>query len=368
MRAWAEINLDNLEYNIKKIRELSNGRELMAIIKADAYGMGAVSIARELSKIGINIFGVSSLDEGIELRNKGIESDILILAGIFDEELKEAENRDLQVTITDKAQIEYIKKNNLSLKIHLKIDTGMGRVGFTVEEGLEAVEKCRRNGIEVVGIYSHLSVSDESDSHSIEYTKNQLQKFEIFEKVEDIKYLHILNSGGIIKFSDTSYGNLVRAGVMMYGFYGEGKIEELKPVFTLKSRVLFLKKLGEDMDISYGRIGKGKKGDMIATVSIGYADGVRRELSNKGTVEILGVECKIIGRVCMDMLMVKIPREIEDKIKVGEEVIVLGKDIYSKSLIIGCSIYELFTGLSRRVTRVYIKNKKSYFINSLIGD
>lgn len=149
--------------------------------------------------------------------------------------------------------------------------------------------------------------------------------------------------------------------------YGEGKIQELKRVATLKSRVLFLKRLEKDSDISYGRIGKGKKGEIIATISIGYADGVRRELSNKGFVEISGERCKIVGRVCMDMLMVKIPEKLEKKVKVGDEVIVFGEEIFENTKLIGSSIYELFTGIGRRVTRVYIKDKKRYSVNNLIG-
>ena len=367
MRTWAEIDLDNLEYNIKKIKELSHDRDIMAIIKADAYGMGAVTIAKELSNMGVKIFGVSSLEEGIELRNSGFENEVLILAGTFNEELKEAEEKNLQVTLTDFSQIEYVYENNLSLKVHIKVDTGMGRVGFTIDEAKKAIDICKLKNIDVVGVYSHLSVSDESDDESVNYTKIQLEKFKYFEKLEEIKYIHILNSGGILKFSKIPQSNLVRAGVIMYGVYGEGVIEGLKRVFTLKSRILFIKELKEDIDISYGRVGKGHKGDLIATITVGYADGFRRELSNKGTVEIHGVECSIVGRVCMDMLMVRIPKELKDKVKAGDEVVVMGEDIFEKSKIVGSSIYELFTGLSRRVSRVYLRDGKPYLVNSLIG-
>ncbi|MGL4946175.1 MAG: alanine racemase [Cetobacterium sp.] len=367
MRTWAEIDLDNLEYNINKIKELSHNKDIMAIIKADAYGMGAITIAKELSLMGVKIFGVSSLEEGIELRNNGIVDEILILAGIFNEELKEAEEKDLQVTLTDFSQINYICENKLSLKVHIKIDTGMGRVGFTVEDGKKVIDICKDKNINIIGIYSHLSVSDESDNESKNYTKKQLEKFKYFESLKEIKYIHILNSGGILKFSEIPQSNLVRAGIIMYGVYGEGIIEDLKRVFTLKSRILFLKELEEDIDISYGRVGKGNKGDVIATITVGYADGFRRELSNKGTIEIKGIPCKIVGKVCMDMLMVKIPQELKGKVKTGDEVVVIGEDIFEKSKIIESSIYELFTGLSRRVSRVYLKNGKPHLVNSLIG-
>ncbi|MEG1807148.1 MAG: alanine racemase [Cetobacterium sp.] len=367
MRTWAEIDLDNLAYNIKKIKELSHDRDIMAIIKADAYGMGAVTIAKELSEQGVKIFGVSSLEEGIELRNFGIKEEILILAGTFNEELEVVEKYNLQVTLTDISQIEYILEKNMSLYVHIKVDTGMGRVGFTVDEAKKAIKICQDKGIEVRGIYSHLSVADESDKESIEYTKKQLERFKEFQNIENIKYIHILNSGGILNFSEITQSNLVRAGIIMYGVYGEGIIKELKRVFTLKSRILFLKELEEDIDISYGRVGKGHKGDLIATVTVGYADGFRRELSNKGTVDILGKPCEIVGKICMDMLMVRIPDEIREEVKIGDEVIVMGEDVFEKSKIIGSSIYELFTGLSRRVSRVYLKDGKPHVVNNLIG-
>lgn len=370
MRTWAEIDLDNLEYNIKKIKELSHGKEIMAIIKADAYGMGAVSIAKELSDLNVNIFGVSSLEEGIELRNHNIKKEILILAGSFNEELEMAKCYDLQVTITDFTQIEYMIQHKVEIPVHIKVDTGMGRVGFTLEDALEALKLCKENSINVVGLYSHLSVSDESNLESIEYTKEQIEKFKQLEKIKDtenIKYIHILNSGGILNFSNTYCTNVVRAGIIMYGVYGDGIIDSLKRVFTLKSKVLFLKELKEDIDISYGRVGKGYKGETVATVAVGYADGYRRELSNEGNLTIHGVKCKIVGKVCMDMVMVKIPEEIKDKVKVGDEVIVMGEDIFEISQKINSSIYELFTGVSRRVSRVYIKNGKPHIVNNLIG-
>lgn len=368
MRTWAEINLDNLAHNIEKIKELSNGREVMAIIKADAYGMGAITVAEELSEIGIKSFGVSSLEEGIELRNHGIiKENILILAGVFDEELHKAEKYDLQVTLTNFSQIDYIVEKKLKLKVHIKVDTGMGRVGFTIEDSKKVIEDCKKKGIDVVGIYSHLSVADESSKESIEYTDSQLEKFKEFNSIEGIKYIHILNSGGILKFSNIPESNLVRAGIIMYGVYGEGLIKDMKRVFTLKSKILYLKELKEDIDISYGRTGKGLKGELIATVTIGYADGFRREFSNKGYVEILGEKCPIVGKVCMDMLMVKIPDSIREKVAVGDEVIAIGEDVFEKSQQIGSSVYELFTGLSRRVSRVYIKKGKPFVVNNLIG-
>lgn len=366
MRVWAEIDLDNLGYNIRKIKKLSHKKDIMAIIKADAYGMGAVNIAKELSELGVKIFGVSSVEEGMELRQSGIEDEILVLAGAFNEELELAVKYNLQMTVTDIEQIKYISKNKINLKIHIKIDTGMGRVGFTLNEAKDAIKLSKKENIYIKGIYSHLSVADELNVESIEYTKQQLKKFEELSSIEEIEYIHILNSGGILNFSEISQSNLVRAGIIMYGVYGAGMIEELKQVFTLKSRILFLKELKEDMDVSYGREGKGYKGDLLATISVGYADGFRREFSGHGTIKIHGEKCEIIGKVCMDMLIVRIPEEIKEKVKVSDEVIVIGEDIFEKAKT--SSIYEVFTGLSRRVSRVYLKNGKPHIIKKMIGN
>ncbi|SJZ46538.1 alanine racemase [Cetobacterium ceti] len=368
MRAWAEINLDNLTYNIEKIREFSQNRDIMAIIKADAYGMGAVTIAEELSLLGIENFGVSSLEEGIELRQHNIQGNILILAGIYNDEIYGVKEYNLQVAVTNFSQLELFK-NHKEIPLHLKVDTGMGRVGFKEKDALKALEYAKENNLNLVGVYSHLSVADEPGKDNELYTLHQLEIFNTFENEEKLKYRHILNSGGILKYSHVGNSNLVRAGIILYGLYGEGNIKELKRVFTLKSRVLFLKEIEEEMDISYGRIGKAHKGDMIGTISIGYADGFRREFSNNGTVEILGEKCPVIGKVCMDMTMVRIPEKIKKLVKVGQEVIVMGEDIYEKSKSINISVYEMFTGLSRRVSRVYIKNgvPKPHIINNLIG-
>ncbi|MBC2855896.1 alanine racemase [Cetobacterium sp. 2A] len=367
MRTWAEIDLDSLAYNIKKIKKLSHNKEIMAIIKADAYGMGAVTIARELSNLGINIFGVSSLEEAIELRNYSVTDDILILAGMYEEELELAKRYNLQITVTNFDQLEQVAQKDLDIPIHIKVDTGMGRVGFNPGDVKSALKFAKEKNLNIIGIYSHLSVADESNEESIEYTKKQLEKFKEFEKIENIKYIHILNSGGILKFGENRKDNLVRSGIILYGVYGEGLIEGLKRVFTLKSKVLFIKTLEEDSDISYGRTAKAKKGEMIATISVGYADGFRREFSNVGDVEIHGIKCPIVGKVCMDMLMVKIPKEIKEKIEIGDEVIVMGEDIFEKSKLINISIYELFTGLSRRVGRVYLKHGVPHIVNNLIG-
>jgi alanine racemase len=358
LRAWCEINLDDIKQNVKKIQELSNGREVMGIIKADAYGLGAIEVGHTLKKAGINIFGVACIDEAIELLGSGIEGDILILGGVYNEELKEASKLGFHVTVGAMEQLQYIEKNKIKTKVHIKIDTGMGRVGFTPEEGMKAIEKFRNsNFVEIVGVFTHLSVSDENTESAKEFTLSQIKKFKPFQNLEFIKYRHVLNSGGIINYHSEEVGNMVRAGILLYGIYDNGPVEGMKRAFTLKSKILFLKVLHEEMEISYGRQGKGHVGEMIATVSIGYADGLKRQLSNVGSLKVAGYSCPIVGKICMDMCMIKIPNELRDKIKVGDSVEVIGEDLFEKTKLLNGSVYDILTGIGRRVPRVYIKEK-----------
>lgn len=355
MRAWCEINLDDLSSNIKKIKELSRNREVMAVIKADAYGLGAVEIGKTLHAAGTKIFGVACMGEAMELKENGIDSEILILGGVYNDELEAASKMGFHITIGAMEQLEYIEEKKIKVKAHIKIDTGMGRVGFTPQKGLEAINRFKNSeNVEIIGVFTHLSVSDENTESSKEYTMQQIEKFKPFENMEFIKYRHVLNSGGIVNYGEHQVGNCVRTGVLMYGLYDGGTVEGLKRVFTVKSKILFLKELEEDMDISYGRIGKGKKGDIIATVSIGYADGLKRQLSNIGSLNVHGYQCQIIGKICMDMCMIRIPNELKGKVSVGDTVEVIGDDIFEKIKVLNGSVYDILTGIGRRVTRVYI--------------
>ncbi len=358
MRAWIEINTENLVYNIKKIQSDLPERRVIAVVKADSYGMGAVKISKILvERCGIDFFAVATLEEGIELRENGIKENILILGGIFNEELEGASEYNLHIALTSMAQLIYIKEHNIDIKCHMKIETGMGRVGFNEIEACEVKKYVKENNIKnIVGLYTHLSVSDEPGEDNKQYTENQIKKFNEFDGIDTIKYRHILNSGGILNYYGQDNGNYVRAGIIQYGVCCGKMVEGYNPVFTFKSRVLFLKELLKDSDISYGRTANLKKGTTVATISAGYADGFRREISNRGSVIINGVECKVVGKVCMDMFMVEVPEKLKEKISVGDEVILYGDDIADKAKLMNTSVYELFTGIGKRVERVYIEN------------
>ena len=233
----------------------------------------------------------------------------------------------------------------------------MGRVGFIPSELEKVKNYVKENNVKnIIGVYTHLSVSDEPGEDNRKYTEKQLEKFNNFDGIDTIEYRHVLNSGGIVNYAGFDRGNYVRAGIIQYGVCS-GKIAEgYKPVFTFKSRILFIKTLEEDSDISYGRTATLKKGTMLATIAAGYADGFRREISNKGCVKIHGVDCPVRGKVCMDMFMAEIPEEIKDRVSEGDEVILYGENIGEQAKLMNISIYELFTGIGRRVERVYINN------------
>lgn len=358
MRTWVEVNTDNFVYNIKKIQNDMQGRKVIAVVKADSYGMGAVKLAKELLKCGVDFFAVAAMSEAIELRENGINEKILILGGVFDEELQTAEKYDFHIALTSMRQLKIIHENSMNIKCHIKIETGMGRVGFNQIELCEVKKYIKENDIKnVIGVYTHLSVSDEPGEDNRKYTEKQIEKFNSFGGIDTIEYRHVLNSGGIVNYAGKDNGNHVRAGIIQYGVCSGKIVEGYKPVFTFKSRVLFIKELTEDSDISYGRTANLKKGTMIATVAAGYADGFRREISNKGCVKINGIECRVVGKVCMDMFMAEIPKEMKDKISVGDEVILYGDDIEKTSALMGISIYEIFTGIGKRAERIYVGNK-----------
>ena len=233
----------------------------------------------------------------------------------------------------------------------------MGRLGFTVEEGDRVIEECIGKNMNITGIYSHLSDADGMSQESIDYTEGQLKKFTIFKKYENVvKYIHILNSGGILRFNNRYAGNLVRAGICMYGMLGNERIEGFKRVFTAKARVLSIRTVEEDSYISYGRTAQLKKGESFATLSIGYADGMKKEFSNKTYVIIEGEKCPVVGEICMDMCMVKIPSSIVEKVEIGAEAIVIRDDIIEEINSIHKSTWDILTGIGRRVYRVYKKN------------
>ncbi|BDU50777.1 alanine racemase [Haliovirga abyssi] len=368
MRVWSDINLNNLIINLNLIKKLtSNNKKILGVIKANAYGHGAVEIARELSANGVSNFGVACIEEAEELVKNRIRGKILILGCTPLEEWDKAVSLGIQLTLSSYEEINYIEKKGLFPDIHVKIDTGMGRIGFSYEEAEKAIQYIKNKNIaNIKGIFTHLSVADED----LEYTQKQVEIFKkIVDENKDIEYFHISNSAGILNVINE--GNMVRPGIILYGIpvVKNRFSKEFKPVMSFKSKIIFLKEVKQDMPISYGKTYIAKKGEIIATVSAGYADGINRKLSNTGEVYLKGKRCKIIGRVCMDQMMIKIPKTLIGKVKVGDELEIFGENINIDEIakISGTISYEILTNINNRVPRIYWKNGKIIRVNSLLG-
>lgn len=378
---WAEINLDAIKNNMKEIKNLVGDKEIIAVVKANAYGHGALDVAPVLLENGASKLAVAIITEADELRNSGIKAPIMILGYTplsFGEDLIDNQ---IEQTVYD---LEYAKElSHLAeslgkkAKIHIALDTGMGRIGFLPnDDSLEKVlEICKLPGIEVVGLFTHFSTSDEEDKT---YTFEQFSKLKSFnEKLEkngvNIPLKHASNSGAILDLPET-YLDGVRCGIISYGYYPseEVKKENLKltPALTLKTTVAYVKELDKDMYVSYGRTHKTEKKSKIATLPIGYADGYSRLLSGKAKVIINGQFANVIGRICMDQCMVDVTHI--DNIKTGDEVILLGEedgvkfDANDMAEIMGTINYEILCMISHRVPRIYKKNNEIIKVRNYI--
>ncbi|MGL4687309.1 MAG: alanine racemase [Fusobacteriaceae bacterium] len=354
-RGWLEINLNKLKDNYNITKEKAAGKEVMAVVKADAYGLGACKISETLSDLGVNIFGVACLEEALELRKNGLKKEILILGVINFLDYKLAFDNNIQLTISSFEELEYLKKNNFkNPKIHIKIDTGMGRIGFLndkIYSWIKENKNNKNNKFEIIGIFSHFSSSDIPCEDS--YTMSQISKFKKYEEIEGIKYIHIQNSAGIMRFNSYCNGNLVRAGIVLYGYTDLDT--KISPIVKFKTIINHLKVVEEDSYISYEKTKLVKKGTVIGTIPIGYADGYDRRFSNRGYVFIRGVKCAIVGRVCMDATMIKIPKSLYKNISIGEEVDILGDNPLEQLKHVGISPYEFLLFVSKRVKRNYIE-------------
>lgn len=353
MRSWAEINLDNLRYNVNTLKKMAGESILMPVIKADAYGHGLEKILEALILEDVKWIGVATFGEAKKVRNVSKSIEVLILGPIENEDMRKAVELNIVFPLTSLLEIEYITKNSLSPRVHIKVDTGMGRVGFDMNY-LDTLNKKLEESdlIKAEGIFSHLSSADTS----VEYSKWQIKKFEeAVKKFPNVKYKHILNSFGSMQFLESKY-DIIRTGIILYGGLREENTfnYKFKPVMSLKARISFIKKLENNSFISYNRKYEGKTGEKIATVSIGYADGVRRELANKGEVFVKNRKCKIVGTVCMDQLMISVPEDLE--LEIGDTVEFFGENIHVEDVSDICNTisYEITCGISQRVPRIYI--------------
>lgn len=371
MRVWKEIKLDAVKNNVKNIRGLlKDGVRLLAVIKADAYGHGAVEVAQSLLfDGGADYFGVATYGEAEQLRRAGINTPVLILGAVFDDEYAELVKDDITLTVFDfdtaKKLSDTAKKLGKTAKIHIKIDTGMARIGFLPSEDAveEIIKISKLDGIEIEGMFSHFAKADEADKMPtrVQFEKFMFIKNELLKRGIKIPICHICNSAGIIDFPEYHL-DMVRSGIITYGCYPSDFVNKdalkLESAMSFKSRVVHIKTVEKGTSVSYGGTFTAKEKMKIATVSAGYADGYSRLLSNKADVIINGVRCRVLGRVCMDQLMIDATHL--KNINLGDEVILFGKSGNNKvtveetAEIMGTINYEVMCGLSRRVPGVYI--------------
>jgi len=408
-RTWAEISLNNLEHNYGELLSvIPENSGIIGIVKANAYGHGAVPVAARLERLGCRLLAVACMAEAAELRGGGNKSPILLLGSEPAASALEAARLGVTMTVGDletaretDAQIREIGASIpeginsprraytsfglptakaaavAPLKIHLKLDTGMGRTGFDASDDREiknAAAACTLPNIEVEGIFTHFAVSDETDAASLEYTKLQFRRFmtacDQIERLsgKKIKFRHCANSGGVINYAREMSLDFIRPGIALYGGYGKNTHDlrlggflgdtrglDLLPVMTLKSRIaaIYNRRAGET--ISYGRTRALSRDSKIAVLPIGYADGLPRCLSNRFSVFIGGKAAPQIGRVCMDMCMVNVTDL--PNVQIGDTAVIFGENGNTAAELAetaGTISNEIFCGITNRVPRIYV--------------
>ena len=372
-RVEADVNLDSIYNNLVNTKKIINkDTKLMAIIKADGYGHGAVAIVRAVDDI-VDAYGVSNIDEALEVRNN-TDKMILILGYTAVKQFKYVIKYDITQTIysyefAKELSNQAIKRGKVA-KVHIKIDTGMGRIGFKPNE--ESIKEIKDvfslEGIEVTGIFTHFAKADESDKT---FANEQIKRFSDFVKKLEANGMtfatkHVSNSASIIDLPQVNF-DMVRSGISTYGLYPSPEVDNsvitLEPAMEIKSCISFIKEVEAGVGISYGSTYITSRPTKIATIPVGYADGYPRNLSNKGCVLINGKRAPILGRVCMDQFMVDIT-DI-DGVDYDNEVTLLGRDgdefisVEELSELAGTFNYEFVCDIGKRVPRVFLRNGKN---------
>ncbi len=369
-RVYAKIDLDAAAYNMEQMKNrIGGGARLIAVVKTDAYGHGAVPLAEVFEKLDyVWGYAVATLDEGIVLRKHGIKKPILVLGCVFPDQYDDMVRNEIRAAVYMEEMAgkiaEAAERAGKKAYIHIKVDTGMGRIGFPVtEESADIIERISRmENIEVEGMFTHFAKADERDKT---YTYEQHRKFmwmkEQMEKRNvEIPYYDCDNSAGIIDFPDMKH-DLARAGISTYGMYPSEEVNrdavDLKPVLSLVSHVIFVKKVEPGTSISYGGTFVAPKQMKVATIPVGYGDGYPRSLSNKGCVLIHGKRARILGRVCMDQFMVDVTDIPE--VQFMDQAVLIGEDqddritVEELAELSGRFNYEFVCCLGKRIPRVY---------------
>ena len=369
--AWVEVNLSNLDYNIKQIKEKANGRELIGVIKADAYGHGSVKCAEVLRKNGVKTFAIATLQEALTLREAGAKEEIICLGLTPDMYADVIVEHDLTPVVCDSSNANAISDAAVAAgKIVsglIAVDTGMGRIGYLADDTDFAVEDVRKiaalPGFKIKGMFSHMSTADAADKT---YSHEQEAKYNAFYEALTkanikIPFRTLANSASIMELPEI-YFDAVRPGIILYGCYPSDEVERaqlsIKPVMSVKANIVHLKDVPANFSVGYGRKYISTKPARIATLALGYADGYPRPFSANAKVIVNGVVCPIAGNICMDQCMVDV--SAVPNVKLGDEVIVMGSDGVNSvtaddiANATGTINYEICCAFGQRLPKVYV--------------
>ena len=373
-RTWAEIDLDNLAHNFGVIRrQVGPDAKLLGVVKADAYGHGAVRVAKRLEQLGAAYLAISNIDECAELRDGGVTLPVLMLGYTPADQGERIVRLDMTQAVpnveTARAYDEAAARAGKPMKVHIKLDTGMGRLGFQCDDAhfdaslRDILEVLQLKHLDVEGVFTHFAVSDEDAPEHVAFTGLQHERFQrMIGAVEQtgfrFRLKHCCNAGGIASYPEWA-GDMVRCGIILYGTGDLAERMGMKPVMRLKTTVATVKDFDPETSVSYGRTYFTDRLERIAVLSIGYADGLHRALSNKLTVLTPYGEAKQVGRICMDMCMIDATAQPE--LKPGDEVEIFGERMLCETAAKQCGTisYELLCAASKRVPRIYFENGKA---------
>ena len=381
---WIEVNLDAIAQNVRNIKKLiGEKKELMAVVKGNAYGHDVLEVVPVVLKSGATRLAVARLEEGIFLRKAGITVPILVLGLTLKQQAELLVSYSITPAVSECEMIEKLSeeafKEGKIVKVHLKVDTGMGRIGIFPNRVLDFIKKIKAlKNIEIEGVFTHFSVADEKDKT---YTEIQFKKFmEVLNILEkegiEIPIKHVGNSATLLDLPHM-WLDLIRPGISIYGLYPSKEVQKiikLIPAHSFKTRIVFLKELPAGECISYGRTYKTKKKrTVVASLPVGYADGYNRHLSNQGEVLVRGRRFPVIGRICMDQTMIDVTNL--PQVEIGDEVVLWGRQGQEEITVeeiaekIGTINYEIVhMPDKKRVPKLFIKNKKPYKIKSMLGE
>ena len=381
-QTWAEINLESIAHNVRQFRQhLGKHTKIMAVVKADAYGLGAVEVSKAALSAGASQLAVAFFEEGVDLRRSEIKAQILLLGHTSPELVPLLYEYKLTPIIycmkMAQAFSQLSSSRGCQLPVHIKIDTGMGRLGVSEREAVNFITALSKlPGLSLEGIFTHLATADEKDSV---YTKKQLRSFKevlatLYDRGINFPFCHAANSAAAAIHPDSHF-NLIRLGISLYGYYPSAVVKKsplkLIPALTLKSRIVLIKEVPPGTAIGYGCTYVTPSRSVIATVPIGYGDGYSRSLSNCGQILVQGQRVPIIGRVCMDNIMVDISNV--KGIKEGEEVVIYGRQgeeeitVDEVASILGTISHEIICRIDKRVPRLYLRHGRMVSLHDLLG-